>query len=104
MTSKLRPVTRAEGITTIGYMFWCPGCLEHHVFYTNDTDPSTPRWSFNEDPEAPTFSPSLLNRKCDGRDRCHLFLREGQLQFLSDCTHSLAGKTVPLEPEPEISP
>lgn len=24
------------------------------------------------------------------------FIRDGQIQFLGDCTHALAGKTVPL--------
>ena len=28
---------------------------------------------------------------------CHLYLKDGQIQFLADCTHSLAGKTVPME-------
>ncbi|MGC4033677.1 MAG: hypothetical protein QM754_18485 [Tepidisphaeraceae bacterium] len=30
--------------------------------------------------------------------RCHSFVRDGQIEFLGDCTHELAGKTVPLEP------
>lgn len=28
--------------------------------------------------------------------------RDGQIQFLSDCAHNLAGQTVPLTPEPPI--
>ena len=28
---------------------------------------------------------------------CHSFVTDGNIQFLSDCTHSLAGQTVPLE-------
>jgi hypothetical protein len=27
---------------------------------------------------------------------CHSFVTDGQIQFLSDCTHVLAGQTVPL--------
>lgn len=27
---------------------------------------------------------------------CHSFVRDGQIEFLGDCTHSLAGQTVPL--------
>jgi hypothetical protein len=27
---------------------------------------------------------------------CHLFLTDGRLQYLGDCTHALAGQTVPL--------
>lgn len=29
---------------------------------------------------------------------CHSFVTDGQIQFLGDCTHSLAGQTVPLRP------
>lgn len=29
---------------------------------------------------------------------CHSFVTDGNIQFLSDCTHSLAGQTVPLKP------
>lgn len=28
---------------------------------------------------------------------CHSFVRNGKIEFLSDCTHELAGKTVELE-------
>lgn len=32
---------------------------------------------------------------------CHSFIRDGQIQFLSDCTHALAGQTVPLPAWPD---
>lgn len=32
---------------------------------------------------------------------CHSFVRDGQIEFLSDCTHALAGKTVSL---PAVAP
>lgn len=28
--------------------------------------------------------------------QCHSYLRDGQLEFLADCTHALAGKTIAL--------
>lgn len=28
--------------------------------------------------------------------RCHSFVVDGQMQFLGDCTHALAGQTVPI--------
>src|SRR5436309_254590 len=31
-------------------------------------------------------------------DVCHSFVRDGLIEFLGDCTHPLAGRTVPLEP------
>lgn len=33
--------------------------------------------------------------------RCHSFVTNGNIQFLSDCTHALAGQTVALPPIPE---
>ncbi|WP_019573378.1 DUF6527 family protein [Curvibacter lanceolatus] len=32
--------------------------------------------------------------------RCHSFVTDGRIQFLSDCTHELAGQTVDLPPWP----
>lgn len=32
---------------------------------------------------------------------CHAFVRDGQMEFLGDCTHGLAGQTVPIPPWPE---
>lgn len=94
--------------------FWCPGCDESHVIAIGG-------WSWDGNIERPTFSPSVLvtcghfvvghqaetcwctyNRehpnnpapfKCS---RCHTFVRAGRIEFLSDCTHALAGQTVDL--------
>lgn len=48
--------------------------------------------------DAPTVQPSLLTYWSKGPEhreqRCHLFIVKGQLQFLADCTHKLAGQTV----------
>lgn len=71
------------------FMFFCPGCRCGHWFKTTG---GSPRWTFNGDFERPTIEPSILTAGC------HSFVRDGQIQFLSDCTHALAGKTVPLEP------
>lgn len=73
------------------WIFYCPGCGEHHG--PNDS------WCFNGDTERPTFSPSILVQGGNerGDTRCHMFVRDGQIQYLSDCTHALAGTTVPME-------
>ena len=84
-------------------------------------------WTFNGDYDKPTFSPSILVRSghyaedsaaakqghcwCNFNQRypdlppstfrcirCHSFVKSGQIEFLGDCTHELAGKTIPLEP------
>jgi hypothetical protein len=68
-----------------GWHFWCLGCDGPHGF--NDT------WQKSGPDDAPTVSPSLLTRDHAG-GVCHLFIRNGQLEFLDDCTHPLAGKTV----------
>lgn len=99
------------------YYFECPGCKEVHVVGTS--------WKFNGNLECPTFTPSILvrsgckteghkegdncwctyNKECIelGKDpttfkcvRCHSFITDGKIQFLNDCNHELAGKTVDL--------
>ncbi len=75
-----------------GWMAWCPGCDSPHVY--------DERWTFNGDQDAPTFTPSYLATSTFGDKheprRCHSYLKDGKLQFLPDCTHELAGKTVDL--------
>ena len=111
-----RGVLRLVGPGVAG--FWCPGCKEMHILRltTGHGD-----WGFNGNYERPTFTPSVLvtyphpkghtneNPAPLGfpaqkdrpdlwtEERCHSFVRDGQIQFLADCTHALAGKTVPLE-------
>ena len=57
-------------------------------------------WNFNGDMEKPTFTPSLLvtgylnAENPDGV--CHSFITDGKIQYLSDCTHKLAGQTIEL--------
>ena len=76
--------------------FECPGCGMIHAMPT--TGPRA--WEFNGDMVRPTFSPSILVRCTVGIEHspfvCHSFVRNGQIQFLPDCTHALAGQTVPL--------
>lgn len=89
-------------------LFWCPGCDEaHQVIIAGDK-----AWGFNNDFEKPTFTPSYLtwhdpnpeanpNRipkweKFRVGFRCHSFITDGNIQFLEDCTHSLAGQIVEL--------
>jgi hypothetical protein len=102
-----------------GVSFWCPGCDKAHVI-------SPAIWTWDGNVEAPTFSPSVLVTsghytpghsgpdcwctynakhpddptvfKCE---RCHSFVRAGRIEFLGDCTHRLAGQTVPLPPWPD---
>lgn len=74
------------------FMFQCPACGNCHG--PNHT------WGFNGDMDRPTFTPSLLVTSEYGpedarRKRvCHSFITDGKIQFLSDCTHAMAGQTV----------
>lgn len=102
-------IRRAEGgILT----FFCAGCQCSHGVNSG--------WTFNGDFERPTFTPSILVRgykmsahgeamiargerhpeggRYPGENTvCHSFVTDGKIQFLDDCTHALAGKTVALE-------
>lgn len=78
--------------------FRCPGCGWTHVL---NLDPAIrPCWSFDGNIDRPTISPSINAWREYGGDRktqrCHSFVRDGRIQFLTDCTHALAGQTVDL--------
>ncbi|HEX2868708.1 MAG TPA: DUF6527 family protein [Ignavibacteriales bacterium] len=86
-----------------GYrIFLCPACKHRIALPTYATQGPGPKWEFNGDFEKPTFAPSILTRWNEGEEQkpkvCHSFIRNGMIEFLPDCTHELAGKTVPLEP------
>jgi hypothetical protein len=66
----------------------CPGCGYTH--------PLDERWTWNQDLDRPTFRPSLLCNPNTPEHRCHSFITDGQIKFLDDCHHALAGKTVDL--------
>lgn len=72
------------GVTN--YVFFCPGCECSHVL--------DKRWTFNGDLVKPTFNPSLLCNPDHNESRCHSFVRDGKIEFLSDSYHKLAGQTV----------
>jgi hypothetical protein len=100
-------LTRDDGGKLV---FRCPGCKDtHHVDLS--------RWTWNGSMDAPTFMPSLSVRAghfVEGQPPeascwctynkehhsgmecyiCHSFVADGRIQFLSDCTHALAGQTV----------
>lgn len=91
----------------IGYKIKCLGCECEHVIYTLPGFYNV-AWKFNGDVNKPTFSPSL---KCTTGSLaqpgyidepgipptcCHSFIRNGQIQYLNDCTHFLKGQTVNL--------
>ncbi len=72
------------------YYFHCPGCDYGHPFEVGGKD----CWTWNGSLDRPTFAPSLLVWGSRPAARCHLFLRDGKIEFQRDCHHSLAGQTV----------
>lgn len=98
----LQRTTFQDG-TPAGYLFWCPGCQGIHPINTERKgDGLRACWQFDGNEARPTFSPSLLvhgdPNAVPPRPRCHSFIRAGRIEFLGDCGHALAGKTVDLPP------
>jgi len=102
-----------DGNGTVYIAIECKGCDERHtVVVARGIGDIGPVWGFNGSLELPTFTPSLRvtwpanpnaiagfeewrTERC-----CHSFVADGRIQYLGDCTHSLAGQTIDL---PEIS-
>ena len=88
--------------------FMCPGCGSCHVVQVGIGN--GPRWGWNGSVDKPTLTPSVLvtgftpsddpeefgDATKDKPFTCHSFVTDGQIQYLNDCTHSMAGMTVPL--------
>lgn len=99
--AKFRIVPESETVNQLQFM--CPGCKEMHALNTT--------WQFNGDLNKPTVNPSVLVTRpanpnaAEGFEkyriaqRCHSFIKDGDIQFLDDCTHDLKNQTVAL---PEI--
>jgi hypothetical protein len=116
---KLVRVNRGDNGEFWAWRFWCPGCQDDHMVDA--------RWAFNGNAERPTFTPSVLVRSGHFNEghkegescwctynaehpgatapfacyRCHSYVTDGRIQFLSDCTHGLAGQTVDLPDFPD---
>jgi hypothetical protein len=84
--------------TIHSYIFWCEGCEMHHCVNTVLWRPNgNPVWTFNGSRDKPTFTPSILVTVEDNPRRvCHSYITDGNMQFLSDSWHKLAGQTIPL--------
>lgn len=90
--AKIKLLQGTKGV----YQFYCPGCKETHCVWTDKADGVEP-WGFNGNVDSPTFTPSVKVQSYVGKDIsgiCHSFIRNGRIEFLSDCTHDLAGKTI----------
>ena len=86
-----------------GWMhFICPGCKRPHTVNVSPKNHNVV-WGYNGNAEKPSFTPSILTTRDHANERCHSYVTDGRIQFLADCHHELAGKTVDL-PEWENVP
>lgn len=110
MKFELRPwINESAGEHGVRVHFWCPGCDQLHAI---EIEVAAKKWDFSVDTDnRVTVSPSILvsgtqwpegahfhkgsHRVAAGdKTTCHSFIRGGKWEFLSDCTHALAGQTV----------
>lgn len=84
------------------FVFHCPGCDCLHGVWTTTRNDNKAIWEFNGDVEKPTVKRSLsIKFYQNGKmQTCHSFITDGNIQFLQDSTHHLAGQTVQLKPIP----
>ena len=84
--------------------WWCEPCDSHHSVpvVVGPNPPEKKVWGFNGDLKKPTLTPSVhylgwKDQNGNIKGKCHLFLRNGMVQYLSDCSHDMAGKTVKVQ-------
>lgn len=101
---------RIKRVDSMHLRFHCPGCDDVHTVGSGPNG-----WDWNGTLDLPTLSPSVLVRGVQWaadfykpthaavatgeQTVCHSFVTDGRIQFLTDCTHTLAGRTVDL---PEV--
>lgn len=95
-------------------IFFCPGCGHRHSIPVSTNVMTKETWLWNGKYLTPTIAPSI---KVEGTVPlsdaeyysvmageitepkpflCHSLIKKGDIQFYDDCTHKLAGQTVPL--------
>ena len=99
MKSKVSKVYNSRN-DLVGYSFECLRCKCSHLYYVSHKGHQGATWKFNGDIEKPSFTPSLLVNaaRLPHTPRCHLFVTDGFIRYLADCTHDLAGQTIEMQP------
>lgn len=118
---------RDDGNGRKGLSYWCQGCNElHGINYEGGT--AGANWTWNGDMDKPVFSPSVLYQRDmwtppvnsenieqwraapweqhQVKHVCHTFVgcngaQPGEVIFLGDCTHALAGTVQPFPDLPD---
>lgn len=97
---KVKQVGYSDTSIAPGWRYWCPGCESMHVLPTDARGQSNGhKWTFDGNVDAPTFSPSV-----HVVGQCHSFVRAGRIEYLTDCTHALAGQTVDMVDLDKVDP
>lgn len=78
---------------------WCPACDGAKRL---PIEGSRPSWEWNGNLEKPTLTPSILQIETQTAPRCHSYLTEGVWNYLSDCTHDMPDRQVPMVPVPDF--
>lgn len=92
------------------YLHWCQGCGHAHSYPVEGARPNV-NWTFNNKPESPSFTPSMLifipqrtrenGEVVPQKTTCHYYVTDGQIQYQGDCPHQYSGQTLPLQPIPD---
>lgn len=115
LSRKLRSSVDVNGRK--GLTYWRQGCESLHQIWYEGGAPGR-NWGWNGDAERPIFTPSVLvtypaNPDADEEFKewrtarcCHTFVgcngaQPGEVIFLGDCTHALAGTVQPLPDLPD---
>lgn len=67
--------------------FWCPGCREKHTVPLS-------KWEWNKSLVQPTIKPEITFHL----PYCETVILSGKIHYTKQCEHTLAGKTVNMEP------
>lgn len=108
--AKIKRYTELDGGYHGELAFFCLGCNTEHfindALTTISNLPESHIWTFNDDFDKPTIRASILTRIYIQNEntkvydveinRCHSFITDGSIQYLSDCQHKLAGQTIEL--------
>jgi hypothetical protein len=97
---KLQEIPVSENNQKGNYLHYCQGCDGLHMINTVVKNQNNAIWSFNNNFDLPTFSPSI-NINLHNNKRCHYFIINGKINYCSDCTHSLKGQELQLLEIPE---
>jgi phage terminase large subunit GpA-like protein len=67
------------------FFHWCPACEMAHAL------PADNGWTYNGNPDAPTFTPSFRQMRVrDGKD-CHYNITNGMIVWHNDSWHGRRG-------------